>query len=600
MLAALAVVAGNSVIGARCSLDTAEERTLGRSTIVRAADGSRLGVVPAGRRRQPIPLQRMGRWLPQATVAIEDRRFWQHDGLDFRSIARATFANLKAGRLVEGGSTLTQQLARDLYLARRTPSLDRKLEEACLAIQLERAWTKTWILELYLNRVFFGRHAYGAWAGADTYFGRPPDRLPLAQAALLAGLPQAPSRYDPFRHPDRARERRNEVLAAMREAGSITAAEYRTAARAPLRLRPGRRYTTVRAPAFFRHVIHELNRVHGRLLARLGGLQVATTLSPRLQRYAERAIAHRLRGRAGPAAALVAIDPATGAIRAMAVKAPRGRRLQFNLATQGRRQAGSAFKVFTLTAAIERGIPLRSVWSGPAALTIPARACPNAGSPWRVHNFADDGHGRLTLREATAQSVNTIFAQLVRRVGPRAVIDVAHRMGISSRLPAVCPITLGPAAVSPLEMTEAFATLAARGVHRPAHAVERVHGPVRERPVRRGRRALERAVADRVTSALAGVVRSGTGVAARIGRPAAGKTGTAEDFEDAWFCGYVPQLAACVWMGYPQAEIPLVDVEGVPRVTGGTLPAGIWHDFMAPAMRGEPVRRLRRAARAAG
>jgi penicillin-binding protein 1A len=401
--------------------------------------------------------------------------------------------------------------------------------------------------------------------------------------------------YDPLDHPGAARRRRDEVLAALRSSGDISPARYRVAVRGSLHLRPSRRYTAAAAQPFFEYSRREVVRGFGRWRAVHGGLRVVTTLDPRLQRLATRAIQTWL-GRPGdPAAAVVAIVPSTGAIRAMAVIAPGHRRLTFNLASQSRRQAGSTFKTFALTAAIEAGIPLGSVWKGPSSLTIPDRRCIDANGPWVVHNFADEAHGTMTLLQATAFSVNTIFAQVVMRVGPERVVDAAHRMGIESPLEPVCSITLGPEGVSPLDMTDAFATLAARGIHHPPYALARVTAPdgaVLARLRQRGTRALSPRIADRVTYALAGVVRAGTGTAAALNRPAAGKTGTAESFKDAWFCGFVPQLATCVWVGYPQAELPLLNLDGFAQVVGGSIPARIWHDFMAPALSGTPVRPL--------
>jgi penicillin-binding protein 1A len=593
--AALVIVARSPGPVVGCDLDSTQSRPFGRTSVVYAADGLRLGTVPTGRNREPVPVWRMGRWLPQATVAIEDRRFWQHGALDYRAIARAALANLKAGHIVQGGSTITQQLVRDRYLGPGPMTLGRKLQEACLAVELARRWSRRRILKEYLNLVFYGHHAYGAQAGAWTYFSRPASRLPLAQAALLAGLPQAPSLDDPFRHPRRALARRNEVLAAMRRSGTISAGRFRAAVASSLGLDPGHRYGRVRFATFFDVALRELVHRDGGVRARHGGLRVQTTLDPSLQRLADRALVGWLHGASDPAGALVAIDPRTGAIRAMTTAIPGQRRSHFNLASQSHRQAGSAFKVFTLTAAIERGIPLSSVWHGPASLTIPSRRCLNASGRWVVHNFADESTGTMTLAQAIAHSVNTIFAQVVMRVGPRRVVAVAHRMGIRSPLKPVCSITLGPEGVSPLEMTRAFATLATGGVRHDATAVRRVvtaDGAVVSRQRRSGKRVLAPRVAERVTQALTGVVRAGTGRAADPGRPAAGKTGTAEDFKDAWFCGYVPQLAACVWIGHPQAEIPMHNLDGFAQVVGGSVPARIWHDFMVGALRGLPVQPL--------
>jgi penicillin-binding protein 1A len=440
--------------------------------------------------------------------------------------------------------------------------------------------------------VFYGHHAFGVEAAARTYFSRSAAHLSLVQAALLAGLPQAPSHDDPLRHPAAAVVRRNAVLAAMRGSGEISGPRYRSAAAAPLRLHPARRYSRVRFPTFFAAAQRELDRRYGSARVRHGGLRVTTTLDPRLQRLAGHAIAGWIRGASDPAAVLVAIDPRDGAIRAMVAAAPQRPRLRFNLATQSHRQAGSAFKVFTLATALQRGIPLSSVWHGPASLTIPDRRCLNASGPWVVHNFADEATGTMDLLQAIAHSVNTIFAQVAVRVGPRNIVRTARRMGIRSPLEAVCSITLGPDGVSPLEMTDAFATLASGGVHHAASALGRVTadgGAVLSRRPPVGDRVLTPQVAQAVTYALTGVIRGGTGTAADPGRPAAGKTGTAENFKDAWFCGFVPQLATCVWIGYPQAELPMAGLDGFAQVVGGSVPARIWHDFMVPAMAGRRI-----------
>jgi penicillin-binding protein 1A len=382
----------------------------------------------------------------------------------------------------------------------------------------------------------------------------------------------------------------------MRRDGEISGARYRTAAATPLGLHPGSRYSQVRFATFFNAARRELDRRYGSARVRHGGLRVQTTVDPRLQRLAGRAIAAWIHQASDPAAVLVAVDPRDGAIRAMATTSPGHPGLRFNLATQSHRQAGSAFKVFTLTTALQQGIPLSSVWNGPAALTIPDRRCMNANGAWEVHNFADEATGTMDLLQAIAHSVNTIFAQVALRVGPQNIVRTADRMGIRSPLKPVCSITLGPEGVSPLEMTDAFATLASGGVHHDAEALGRVttaDGAVLLRHPAAGDRVLTQSVAGRVAYALTGVIRGGTGTAADPGRPAAGKTGTAEHFKDAWFCGFVPQLAACVWIGYPQAETPMASLDGFAPVVGGSVPARIWHDFMVPAMAGRRVAPLR-------
>jgi penicillin-binding protein 1A len=570
-----------------CRLDAMHPRVIGRDSLVLARDGSLLGAVPTTHNREPVPLGRVSPWLQRATVAIEDRRFWEHGALDYEAMLRAAVADLRAGRAVQGASTITQQLVRDRYLSGKRMTLVRKLHEACLAVALWDTWPRRRILGSYLNLVFYGHHAYGAEAAARTYFATTARGLTLTQAAMLAGLPQAPSIYDPFVDPRAARTRRNDVLRAMRTAHMIGARRYRAAVAAPLVLRPGHRYQRIVARPFFDDVLRGLMARYGKRHARHGGLRVRTTLDPHLQALARHAIAGWLRSPSDPAAALVAIDPRTGAIRAMASLVPHGR-LQFGLGSQAHRQAGSLFKVFTLTAAIERGIPLSSIWNGPPSLTIHSRRCLNATGAWLVHNYADEKAGTMTLASAIAHSVNTIFAQVVMKVGPARVVEIAHRMGVRSPLVPVCSITLGPEGVTPVDLATAFATLADRGVRHAAHEVQEVTGPggelvARVRPA--GVRALAPRVAAQVTSALRGVVQAGTGVAADIGRPVAGKTGTAESFKDAWFCGFARQLSACVWLGYPRAEIPMHGVEGFDQVVGGSVPARIWHDFMGPALR---------------
>jgi penicillin-binding protein 1A len=579
-----------------CDLAAERPRALGQNSFLYARDGARLGAVPSRWNRRPLPLSRMGRWLPAATVAIEDRRFWRRrSALDYEAIVRAAVANVRAGRTVQGGSTIEQQLVRDRYLRHPRPDLSRKLKEACLAIELGHRMSKRRILETYLNGAFYGSHAYGVEAAARTYFSRPARRLSFLQSAAIAGLPQAPSLLDPMRHRRAARRRRDEVLRALRAAGEISAARYAAATRHPLHLTPGSRYRSIRYPAFFEAARRELVDRYGVLRSRRGGLRVVTTLDPRLQELAEGALREWLRLPTDPAGALVAIDPDTGAVRAMAVRAPGERRLHFNLATQARRQAGSTFKTFTLTAAMEAGIPLSSVWNGPSSLSIPDRRCRTGNQAWVVHNYADEAEGTMSLLQATAHSVNTIFAQVALRAGLSNVVRVAHRMGIESPLAPVCSLTLGPEGVSPLEMTTAFATLARRGIHHRPELLQRVaadDGRVLRRLHRAGRRVLPSSVTDRVTYALSGVLRGGTGTAAYFGRPAAGKTGTAEGFKDAWFCGFVPQLATCVWMGHPRAEVPMAYVDGFAEVVGGSVPARIWRGFMEPAVRGWPVRPL--------
>jgi penicillin-binding protein 1A len=593
--AALVLTAAPRALISSCGPAAAHPRHLSANSFLYAAGGSRLGAVPSARNREPVPLERISRWMPTSTVAIEDHRFWRHGALDYEGIVRAALADLRAGRVVQGASTLTQQLVRARYQPSASVTFVRKLTEACLAINLAGRWSKRRILQEYLNTVFYGHGAYGVEAAAETYFARPASRLRLTQAALLAGLPQAPSVYDPLRHPKAARARRNAVLRAVRRIGAISPAQLRRARARPLGLHPGSRYMSVKAPAFFDMVVRGLRRSYRPTIVRRGGLRVQTTLDPRLQRMANQALHAWLTAAGDPAGALVAIDPRSGAIRALTTLVPGGRPLRFNLVTQSRRQAGSAFKAFTLTAAIEQGIPLTSVWNGPPSLTIPNRRCMTGTTPWTVHNFADETAGTMTLLDAIAHSVNTIFAQVALQAGLRNIVGVAHRLGIRSPLEPVCSITLGPEGVSPLEMTAAFATLAAGGVRREPKEVRWVttrEGKVLRRASPPAKRVISAQTARTVAYALSGVIRGGTGTAADPGRPAAGKTGTAENESDAWFCGFVPQLASCVWIGYPAAEIPMTSVHGFAPVVGGSVPARIWHDFMVPALAGVRVIRF--------
>jgi penicillin-binding protein 1A len=592
----LATVAftGRQILLSTCSLSDLRPLRLGSNSFLYTNNMRLLGVVPSATNRQPLTLSKISPWLPQATVAIEDARFWQHGALDYQGIARAFYDDISSGHIVQGGSTLTQQLVRNLYIGNPQRTLSRKVKEACLAEKVFQNHSRKGILTAYLNEVFYGRHAYGAQAAAQTYFSKSASDLTLAQAALLAGLPQAPTTYDPLVNPNAALARRNEVLRAMHKNGYITAHKMRTAMRKPLLLRPGHLYTQLHQPNFFGWATTQLADKFGQRQVELGGLHVETTLDMRLQGLAYHAVASVLRTPTDPAAALVAIDPQTGAVKAMVDYLPSGRKMQFNLATQAHRSTGSSFKPITLATALSEGDSLYSTFYGPPELFITDPQCATNNGPWDVHNFADEEAGTMNLLDATANSVNTIFAQLIAKVGVRNVVAMAHQLGITSsgdNFKPVCAITLGSVGFTPLEMTDVYATFASGGIHHDPLAFESVRGPngKLKKINTAGRRILGPNVAAELTYALEGVVEHGTGTAAAIGRPVAGKTGTANNFQDAWFCGYVPQLATCVWVGYPGGEIPLYNVEGVGQVAGGTLPAEIWHDFMGPAVANMPV-----------
>ncbi|HET9437167.1 MAG TPA: PBP1A family penicillin-binding protein [Gaiellaceae bacterium] len=598
-LAAIAGVGGGAAVlayGSSCDLDSLQSVDIGANTFVYAANGSLLGSIPAERNREPVTAADMSLWIRKATIAIEDRRFFEHDGVDVEGIARAAVENLRAGEIVEGGSTITQQLVRNLYISREQ-TVQRKVKEACLATKLDGAWSKERILTEYLNQSFYGNRAYGIEAAAQTYFSKPAEDLTLAEAALLAGLPQAPSIYDPFTAPGPALARRQEVLRAMADTGVITPRIYRKALDAPLRLRRGRLYDRIREPYFFGYVRDRLIEAYGAQQVRSGGLKVYTTIIPRYQRLAESAIRDTLDDPDDPASALISISPRTGAIRAMTAVVPNRPKNQFNLVSQARRQPGSTFKTFVLAAAVEQGINPDSTYYVSAPFTYrihPAGNCDD-GSWWCVKTYANDYYGWSSIRSATLRSDNSVYAQLTLDVGPEKVAEVARRMGVRSQLDIrgdyVPAIGLGSIAVSPLDLASSYATLAAGGVYAEPMAIRRVvlaDGTVDTqagwgKPKRR--RAISEGVAAIVTRILEQNVQSGTGTRAAFGRPAAGKTGTAELNVDAWFAGYTPELATTVWIGYTRAEIPLDNVHGI-AVTGGSFPAEIWRLFMEPALDG--------------
>jgi penicillin-binding protein 1A len=603
LLLATVAFTGSQILLSQCNLTDLRPIALGENTFLYTDNNQLLGVVPSATNRQPLPLSQISPSLPQATVAIEDARFWQHGALDYQGIARAMYQDLTKGQIVQGGSTITQELARNLYIGNAQRTLSRKIKEACLATKLFQKYSRKQILADYLNEVFYGRHAYGAQAAARTYFSKPASKLTLVQAALLAGLPQAPTVYDPLSNPRAALARRNEVLHAMWKNGYITASKLRSATRKKLNLRPGHLYQELHQPNFFGWATQQLSAEHAAHPndvppVALGGLRVKTTLDPRLQGLAQQAVSSVLRRSNDPAAAIVAIDPKTGAVKAMVNYLPSGRTMQFNLATQAHRSTGSSFKPITLATALSAGVSLSSTFYGPPELFITKPECATNNGPWDVHNFADEAAGTMTLTDATANSVNTIFAQLIAVIGVQNVMRMAHNLGITEQVGGpyfrqACAITLGSVGFTPLEMADVYATFANGGVHHAPRAFETVRGPNRhliKGLATPGRRVLSSNVAAELTYALQGVVQHGTGVAAQLGaRPVAGKTGTAENFQDAWFCGYVPQLATCVWVGYPGGEIPLQNVEGVGQVAGGTLPAEIWKAFMAPAVAKLPV-----------
>ncbi len=583
-----------------CDLSTLQPVGVGENSFVYAADGSLLGSIPSERNRQPVALDRMTPWLPAATVAIEDRRFFAHGGLDYQGIVRALWRDISAGRVVEGGSTITQQLVRNLYTGQEQ-TLGRKLREACLAIKLSGKWSKHRILETYLNTVYYGNHAYGVEAAAETYFSRHAENLNLAQAALIAGLPQAPSVYDPFHNPAGAVARRNEVLGALLAQGRITAAQYRFATHSDaLSLKPGRVYTRIKQPYFFSYVIDELVRHYGANTVRQGGLRVTTTIIPRDQWAATRAIKKTLNEPHDPAAAVVTVEPGTGAIRAMAAVVPGDTANQFNLAAQSARQAGSTFKPFVLATAIEEGMnPDTTTYQSMPYECVTSPWCAGdyaVGKPWIVQTYDHTYAGAISVTRATLASDNTVYAQLTLDANPQKVWLMAQRLGVHLTQPPVASIGLGPLSVSPLDMATAYATFASGGIYAQPMAITKVVLPTGETDTTAGwgvphtHRAIAEAVAWKVNDVLHQNAEYGTGAGSGDGiHVNAGKTGTTEDHADGWFVGYTRDLATAVWMGYPAGEIPMYSVHGR-AVAGATFAVPIWHLMMLAAEHNLPAR----------
>jgi penicillin-binding protein 1A len=449
---------------------------------------------------------------------------------------------------------------------------------------------KDWILATYLNQVYFGNHAYGVEAAAQTYFSKHAEDLNLVQAALIAGLPQAPSIYDPFERPAEATRRRAEVLRAMLSAHYIDQTQYQDAISSPLRLKAGSIYTRIREPFFFSYVREQLISKYGANTVRGGGLKVFTTIVPRFQKLAQAAIKTTLNQSTDPASAIVSINPKSGAIRAMTAVIPGKKKTQFNLAAQGRRQAGSSFKTFVLTEAIREGInPDTTTY-----MSAPLHWQPDPYSEaWDVKTYDNSYIGATNITRATLRSDNTVFARLTLDLGPEKIVTIAHRMGIKTKLEPVASVGLGSNSVGVLEMASAYATIAAGGIHSEPMAIRKVILPNGKVDAGAGwghpkrNRVFSDGVAYEVARILKMNIQSGTGVGANPGFVAGGKTGTTEDWGDAWFAGITTNASTVVWVGYPNAKIPMTNVHGI-RVAGGTFPATIWRLFMTPAFGKRP------------
>ncbi len=524
--------------------------------------------------------------VADAVIAAEDRRFRDHFGIDPRGIARAALADLRARSIAEGGSTITQQLVKNTYVG-PDRTLARKSREAVLAVALETRWSKDRILAAYLNTAYFGSGRYGIADAATGYFGVTVGKLTPAQAALLASLLRSPEGNNPDRVPQRALVERNRVLATMLELDTITAAQHEAATHTPMPRRRATRSGSSRelAPHLSDVIVGDLVERYGVRRALGGGLRVRTTIDAQLQRAARDAVGAV--DASGLDAALVAIDPRSGELRAVAHGGDAAT-AAFNVVFDGRRQPGSAFKPFMLAAAYEQGYaPGTAVVSAPFDKTYP-------GGRFKVTNGGGYA-GTTTLDRATWQSDNTVYARLQDRLGIQSAIDVATSAGIRSRMDPVPALVLGalPQGTTPLELAHAYATFAAHGERtslvegggpRYLSFVTEPDRDERYRPTATRRQVIDRGVADLVTATLQGVVTTGTGRGAAIGRPVAGKTGTTEEYRDAWFVGYTPELVTAVWVGHVEGGIPMRTENGGGPVTGGSIPATIWRTFMERAL----------------
>lgn len=625
-----------------------------QSTKIFAADGTLITTLKQEENREIIPIDRIPDHLRKAVVAIEDARFFSHKGFDAKAILRALYRNANEGTVTEGGSTITQQLVRNSIKEVGTEqTLERKIREASFAYRVESTLSKDKILELYLNTVYFGEGAYGVQTASKTYFAKDVEDLTIEESALLAGLIKAPVLYDPYADPDSAKARRDHVLDRMFLLRFAGEKEIATAKGTPVDVQEKKDDIRYPAPFFIDYVTRLIQHSdqfpdlgesvadRANTLFR-GGLRIHTTLDLKMQEAAEDAIRRTLNQRDDPAASLVAIDPKDGHIKAIVG----GRdffaektddhcfvigalnndgtpktcaKVNLALGADGGgsgRQTGSSFKALVLAAALDAGIPLSRTYRGSSCMSIP-NADAGGTKPWRVCNYGGAGFGTLDLTQATALSVNTVFAQLIMDVGPERVIGTARKMGVRSPMVAVPSATLGVNALSPLDMATAFTVFPNQGIYREPIAITKItdaFGNELWKPDQDVRRAISEPAAFLATSAMEATFRYGTARNNRIGRPAFAKTGTSQDWWDAWFVGGAgTDLVAAVAVFWPDFEISMVpncsgqrteyaigDGEAIPptcretrlRVTGGTFPGQIWQQFMLNALEGIPASEL--------
>jgi penicillin-binding protein 1A len=568
-------------------------RVSGGNSQVFAADGTPLGFIQSDELRSPVGWGEIPVDVKNATVAIEDQRFYKNDGVDLTGIFRAAIKDLLSGAPLQGGSTITMQLMRNLYLGGDQHTFKQKIIEAAMALEYDKEHSKHSILTSYLNSVPYGtvggQTAVGVQAAARVFFDRPVSQLDLEQSALLAGLPQAPSQYNPFLYPAAARERRNEVLGKMAELHYISAAQAKATEAAPLELHRGNYYSERKEDFFFEYVRQQLVERYGAQAVEQGGLKVYTTIDLNMERLARKAIDEVLVEPGDPAAAIVTLNPHNGDIEAMA-ESETYEQSQYNLAADGHRQPGSTFKAIDLADALTRGIDPYTTYYDSHTL----QAGWLTGYPtYEVKTFEGTSLNKsINLLQATLTSDNTVYAQLAADLGEETITKTAYEMGVKTHLIGNPAQALGglEVGVTPLEMADVYATLADGGYRNTPIAITKVVFPNGHVDENWGRPHRVKVLSEAVTAVETGIlhqnVLSGTAVNSVISCPTAAKTGTTSELVDAWLDGYTPDYSTVVWMGYPNKDVPMTDVQGEPQ-QGGALPAVIWKTYMAAVTEGK-------------
>lgn len=575
------------VIFAECSKDLPNVEKLkfyspSETTRIYSSDGKLLATL-FKENREWAKYDQIPKDLINAILAIEDSRFYEHRGISFKDIARAIYIDYKKRSLSQGASTITQQLARNIFLHPRA-TIRRKVREALLAVQIEKKFTKREIMELYLNQIYFGAGAYGVQAASKTYYGKNVEDLTLSESAMIAGLPAAPNDYSPFINKKYAKERQILVLKRMCDCEYIDYKIMKKAIHTKWKL--ARRKSNVKLlkyPYFTTYAIHELFQKYDDDLLYRGGLKVYTTIDIRMQKIAQNAINKgldraKLQYLNCTQASIVAIDPKTGFIRAIIGGRKWTKDNQFNRAWQARRQPGSSFKIFVYTTAIDSGFSPDSI-----VLDSPVSYPDGPGRSYSPRNCDGKFMGAIPIRRAIQYSRNVAAVRMTHRLGPEKIIQYAYKMGIKDRLDPTLSLALGAGVVTPLDMTSAVSVLANQGVRCEPTTIKKIidseGNVIEDNTYPSSEKVIPATTASTMTDMLEGVISAGTGTNARIGRPAAGKTGTTDSFRDAWFVGYTPDLAAAVWTGND-------DYTRMNRAYGGNIPASIWGDFMKKALSG--------------